>query len=145
MEQELKRILAIDYGEKRIGIAVSDPMQIIATPLMTLPNNKDFLLELKKIVVEKNVELILVGMPIKEDGSESRLKKEIDNFFQQIKNELKVEIILYDERYSSKIAEQQILESVLKKSKRRDKGLIDRSAAAVFLQNYLDKKRLNYK
>lgn len=145
MEQELKRILAIDYGEKRIGIAVSDPMQIIATPLMTLPNNKDFLLELKKIVVEKNVELILVGTPIKEDGSESRLKKEIDNFFQQIKNELKVEIILYDERYSSKIAEQQILESVLKKSKRRDKGLIDRSAAAVFLQNYLDKKRLNYK
>lgn len=134
---EEKRILAIDYGEKRIGIAVTDPLNMFAYPLTTLENDSKFMMKIKEIVTEYNVVNIIVGNPLKESGEKSRIAEMIKNFCEEIKNHLALPVELVDERYSSEIAKQRILESVPSKKKRRDKSLLDKNAAAVLLEDYL--------
>lgn len=134
---EEKRILAIDYGEKRIGIAITDPLNIFAYPLTTLQNNTDFLKNLKLILDQYNVARILMGNPIKEDGSENRLLNKIEKLKDEIEQKFNITVILVDERYSSEIARQRIIESVKSKKKRKDKSLLDKNAAAVILEDYM--------
>lgn len=134
---EEKRILAIDYGEKRIGIAVTDPLNMFAYPLTTLENDSKFLMKMEKILKEYNVVKIIVGHPLKESGEKSRIAELIKKFCDVIKNNFALPVELVDERYSSEIAKQRILESVPSKKKRRDKSLLDKNAAAVFLEDYL--------
>lgn len=134
---EEKRILAIDYGEKRIGIAVTDPLNMFAYPLTTLENDSKFMMKIKEIVTEYNVVNIIVGSPLKESGEKSRIAEMIKKFCEEIKNHLALPVELVDERYSSEIAKQRILESVPSKKKRRDKSLLDKNAAAVLLEDYL--------
>jgi putative holliday junction resolvase len=134
---EEKRILAIDYGSKRIGIAITDPLNIFAYPLTTISNDSHFISNLQKIIVEYNVVKILIGIPLKEDGGESVTAKSVLVFKELIRKNFLQEIEMVDERYTSEIAKQRIIESVPSKKKRRDKSLLDKNAAAVMLEDYL--------
>lgn len=134
---EEKRILAIDYGSKRIGLAITDPLNIFAYPLITLSNNNKLFIQLLKIINEFKVVKIIVGAPFKESGENSNTSLEVEKFVVQLKKHTEVDIELFDERYSSEIAKQRIIESVVSKKKRRDKTLIDKNAAAVILEDYL--------
>lgn len=135
---EPARILGIDFGLKRIGLALSDPLRIFAYPYKTLSNDKIFWKELRKIIEEKNIEKIILGYPIRENGNKSGIAGKIDDFSKELKREFRIQIIFWDERYTSVIAQEKILESVTKKSKRRNKGLLDQNSAAIILQEYLN-------
>lgn len=136
-EQSLKRILAIDYGEKRIGLALSDPLKTFAYPFKTVPNNKDFRNELKLLINEKEIDKVILGIPSEEDNKKSLIIEKIKNLKKLIE-QLGIEVILWDESYTSVIAKQRIIESVTKKSKRKNKGLLDSNSAAIILQEYLN-------
>lgn len=132
-----ERILAIDYGAKRIGLAVTDPLKMFAIPFDTIPNDKYTFDKLKQIVNEKNVVKIILGNPVKENGGDSFISKDIRKFKSELEKKIDLTIELVDERYSSEIASKRILESIPSKKKRRDKSLIDKNAAAVILEDYL--------
>lgn len=132
------RILAVDYGEKRTGIAVSDPLKMFAVPLITLEMNNNFWEEIKKIIVDYNVSKVIVGYPLKESGERSRSTELVEKFLDEFKKRINVPVELIDERYSSEIAKMQIIETVRSRKKRRDKCLVDKKAAAVILQDYLN-------
>lgn len=136
MEEE--RILAIDFGTKRIGLAITDPLKMFAIPFDTLPNNISTITAIVKIINEKNVKQIILGYPVKESGQETSISPLINKFKKELENKTGIQIQLVDERYSSDIASKRILESVKSKKKRRDKSLIDKNAAAVILEDYLN-------
>lgn len=141
MNNEEKRILAIDYGTKRIGIAISDPLQIFAFPLITLSNDLKLWSNIEKIFSEYNIEKIILGYPYKETGEKSSVALLIDEFYIKLKEKINIEIILRDERYTSLIATERIISSVKSKKKRQDKSLIDKGAAAVILEEFLNEKK----
>jgi putative Holliday junction resolvase len=138
-----KRILAIDFGEKRIGLAVTDPLNIFAYPLATLPNDHKLLNELELIINNYSVTKIILGDPKKESGLNSRLSSIIHEFKTKIEEKFKIDIELVDERYSSEIARQRIVEKVNSKKKRRNKLLIDMNSASIILEDYLSKQKYN--
>ncbi|MCK5457482.1 MAG: Holliday junction resolvase RuvX [Melioribacteraceae bacterium] len=135
---EQKRILGIDYGAKRVGIAITDPLRIFAYGLTTIQNDLKFWDNLSKLFEEYDVELIVLGYPLNESGERSSSTELIEKFQIELEEKIKLPIELVDERYSSSIAQQQVLESVTSKKKRRNKGLIDKNAAAIILQDYLN-------
>lgn len=141
-EEKFTRILALDYGAKRIGIALSDPLMIFAYPHKTIQNDNKVWNELSSLVKEKTIHKIILGYPFRENGEPSELSKKIEKFKVELEKRFKLEVIFWDERYTSSIAEGMMLESVNKKSKRRDKGIIDRNAAAIILQEYLNERQL---
>jgi len=135
------RILAIDYGRKRVGIAVTDPEQIIATRLTTVPTHTvwDFL---KNYFENEEVDSVVVGYPKQLNNEASESVRYINPFlkkFQKIYPDLKLEIL--DERFTSKIAFQTMIDSGVKKQKRRDKAMVDAVSATIILQSYLEQKR----
>lgn len=134
------RVISIDFGLKRIGLALSDPLKIFAYPFKTLQNNKSFFDELKKIIEEKNVDMVVLGIPDAENKSTNELKNKINSLKKRIET-LSIEVITWDESYTSLIAGEKIIESVTKKGKRKEKGLLDRHAAAIILQEYLNSRR----
>lgn len=132
------RILAIDYGRKRCGLAVTDPEQIIGNPLLTVATH-ELIPFLKKYIVEEDVECIVIGEPRQMDNTASEAEQFIRPFVKQIRKlfpELKIERV--DERFTSMMASQAILGSGAKKKDRQDKGLVDKVSAAIILQTYLD-------
>ncbi|MFH2030616.1 MAG: Holliday junction resolvase RuvX [Bacteroidota bacterium] len=139
--QNIERFLAIDYGEKRVGLAITDPLRIFAYPLETFLNDNNFWKRLKKVFDSYNIVKIIIGYPFKENGEKSSSTKLIEEFAKDLQNRTSIQIEFYDERYSSEIARQRVIESVSSKKKRRDKGLIDKNAAAVFLQDYLSEMK----
>ncbi len=139
-EEQFKRYLAIDFGLKRIGLALSDPLLIFSYPYKTIPNDSDSLRELKQIIDEQGVCKIILGFPKKENGEPASIIGEVLKFKQKLEDTFHLEVLLRDERYSSSIANDIIIKSVAKKSKRKEKGLIDMGAAAIILQNYLDER-----
>ena len=132
--------MGIDYGEKRIGIALSDPMLTFAYPFITLQNNSSFLKNLSRIIEEKKVNKIILGLPSSRFKSSKELSIKVLKLKSEIEIKNKIEVVLLDEEYSSAIAKEKVIESVTKKSKRRQKDLLDRHSAAVILQEYLDSK-----
>lgn len=133
----MSRILAIDYGRKRVGIAVTDPMQIIATPLDTIPT-KNIMEFVTRYTQENQVERILIGKPTQMNGTPSQSWPEIELFAKKLHELLpEVEIKFEDERFTSKMASAAIALSDLSRTKRQDKGLIDRTAATIILQSYM--------
>ncbi len=138
MKDDAERILAIDYGEKRIGLAISDPLKLFAIPLITLKNNSSIFNEFKKIFSNYNFIKVIIGYPLKENGSKTKLTPQIEEFKKKISLQYNIITEFVDERYSSSIAWEQIKESVTSKKKRRDKSLIDKNAAAVILKDYLE-------
>ena len=141
-ENKETRVLALDYGAKRIGIALSDPLMTFAYPHITISNDKKTLKELDKLIAEKNITKIILGYPFREDGKLSSLSNEITKFKKELEKRYKLEVLLWDERYTSVIATEMMISSNNKRSKRRDKGIIDRNAAAIILQEYLNERRL---
>jgi len=134
------RILAIDYGTKRTGIAITDELQLIASGLTTVPTKEifDFL---KNYIASEKVELILVGEPKQKDGAASDVEVYIKEFILKFSKEFpKMELKRVDERYSSKMAFQTMIDSGLKKKQRRNKALIDEISATIILQEYLYNK-----
>lgn len=137
----MARVLAIDYGGKRTGIAVTDPLQLIASGLTTVPTAElfDFI---KQYTSEEEVELILVGEPKQRDGSASDIESRIAKFVRRLEHELpQVAVERVDERFTSKMAFQAMIDGGLSKSKRADKGMIDKVSATIILQDYLERKR----
>ncbi|QQS34597.1 MAG: Holliday junction resolvase RuvX [Ignavibacteriales bacterium] len=135
---DYKRVLAIDYGIKRIGLALSDPLQLIASPYKSIPNNPGLISELKEIIEEQSVEKIILGFPEHDKGTSTSIVKELQSFKTDLENKTGLEIIFWDETFTSSIAKDRVVASVNKKSRRRDKGLIDSNAAAIILQEFLD-------
>jgi len=136
----MARILAIDYGEKRTGIAVTDELQIIASGLITVKTD-----ELIKFLIDytnrEQVELFIVGLPKQMNNSDSESEKHILSFLKQLKKSLpKIPIKRIDERFTSKIAFQTMIDSGLKKKQRRNRGLVDEISATIILQSYLYSK-----
>lgn len=133
--------MSIDYGTKRVGVAVSDPLQIIANGLDTIATEKifDFL---KKYIKEEVVETLVVGMPMHLDGNPAQIADKVEAFiktFQKLFPDIKVET--RDERFTSEDAKRIIIKSGAKKKKRRDKSLVDKVAAVLILQDYMESKR----
>ncbi len=140
-----ERILAVDFGLKRVGLALSDPLKIFAYPYMTIAYDNGFMNRLSVVVKENNVSKIILGYPLTSGGEKTPLSDEVMKLKTRIEDKIKVSVILRDERFTSEIAKQMVIESVTKKSRRRDKGLLDQNSAVVILQEYLDMSRKNIK
>lgn len=132
-----KRILAIDYGTKRVGVAISDPFCLFPSITLTISNDRNVLMELLKMIEEKDVGKIILGYPENDDGKISKVAEEILKFKVELKNKSNLEIELWDENLTSQIASSRIIKTVVKKSKRRDKALVDAQSAAIILEEYL--------
>jgi putative holliday junction resolvase len=133
------RILSIDYGKKRTGIAVTDPLKIIATGLTTLDTPK-LVQFLKEYFSKETVEEVIIGMPTNMDDSETHatpLVRHFINTFQKYFPGIRISEV--DERFTSKMATQAMLEMGLKKKQRQNKSLVDEIAATIMLQEYLNK------
>jgi putative Holliday junction resolvase len=132
------RILAIDHGTKRIGIAVSDELKMIAQPLEYILAEPfaDFLARLKELLKEKEVELILVGMPRNMDGSYGPAALKVQDFVAALRNAVTAPIQLWDERLTSAQANRFLIQGRVRREKRKEK--VDKTAAAILLQSYLD-------
>lgn len=136
----MARVLAIDYGSKRTGIAVTDELQLIASGLTTV-STSDLLSFLKTYCAEEDVERILVGEPKQKDGSPSDIEEEILKFLQKLKSSLpNIPVERRDERFTSKLAFQAMIDSGLKKKQRQNKALVDEISATIILQDYLQQK-----
>jgi putative holliday junction resolvase len=138
----MPRILAIDYGLKRTGLAVTDELQIIASGLTTIPS-ETIIPFLKEYFEKENVNLVLIGEPKQMNGQPSESTTIIEKFvttFSQTFPEMKV--IRMDERFTSKMAFQTMIDSGLSKKKRQNKALIDEIAATILLQDYLTRKMI---
>lgn len=135
------RILSIDYGRKRCGIAVTDPLQIIANGLATIPTHElfDFII---KYMQQEDVERIVVGYPTQTTGEESESMIYIRPFVNRLANKFpQLPVSWVDERFTSKIAFQAMIDGGLKKKDRRDKGMIDKVSATIILQTFLEQNR----
>ena len=132
------RILALDHGTKRIGVAVSDELKMIAQPLEFIPAEPfaDFLARLKELLREKEVELILVGMPRNMDGSYGPAALKVQEFVAALKAAVTVPIKTWDERLTSAQANRFLIQGNVRRDKRKEK--VDKMAAAILLQSYLD-------
>jgi putative Holliday junction resolvase len=140
----LSRILAIDYGRKRVGLAVTDPLAIIANGLETVATEKiwDFL---KEYLTQQDVETVVVGYPVQMNNRPSESMEYLKPFLKKFKKifpDISVELI--DERFTSKMARQAMIDGGLKKKKRQDKAMVDKISAVIILQTYLDMKQNNF-
>jgi len=131
------RILAIDYGSKRVGLAVSDPLRIIATPLTTV-HSKDLVEFLKEYIVKEGVDIIVVGEPKTLMNEQSDSARYIEPFVKHLKKVFKeINIVRYDERFTSVIAQQTLIQSGAGKKQRANKENVDKISAAIILQDYM--------
>jgi putative Holliday junction resolvase len=131
------RLLAIDYGTKRVGLAVTDPLKIIASTLDTV-HAKDVIIYLKNYTAKEEVERFVVGLPKRLDGSDSQSAVHVENFVNLLrKNFPNTPIERVDERFTSTIATRSLLEMGLKKKDRANKGNVDQVSAVLILQTYM--------
>ena len=136
---EFHRVLGIDYGSRRIGISQSDPLGIIAQPRITLNNDGGLWEELRAIVRTENVRLIVVGMPLNLKGQMTQKAEEVRGFIERLKEETGVEVVGWDERFTTSLARRTLIEMGTKKKDRRsNKQNIDAMAASLILQSFLD-------
>ena len=136
----MSRILAIDFGKVRTGLAVTDELQIIASGLTTVTTS-ELISFLKDYTTKENVELFLVGLPKQMDNSASESEALIQPFLQKLSKQFpKTPIQRVDERFTSKLAFQSMIDSGMNKKQRRDKGIIDEISATIILQSYLYNK-----
>lgn len=132
------RLLAIDYGARRVGLALSDPLKMIASPYRTIINKNNTILieEIERIIAAKDVELTIIGLPLGMAGQKTEQTKKVEEFVDKLTD--RGIIIKYeDERWSSVAAKRSMKEQNIKSG--YNKGLVDQTAAAIFLQQYLDR------
>ncbi|MBC8214560.1 MAG: Holliday junction resolvase RuvX [Candidatus Marinimicrobia bacterium] len=134
------RILGIDFGDRRIGLAISDPMGIIASPYSTIDRKivPDIFSEIDKIILKHNISKIVVGLPLTMKGTDSEQTKKVREFVEELKTKINLPIKVIDERLSSLSAQKVLVEQGIKTG--HNKGEIDKTAAAILLQEYLETK-----
>ncbi len=132
------RILAVDYGEKRIGLAISDELGLTASPLATIHRCSDLeaVEQIAKLTQKWGVSQIVVGLPLRTDGRQGEMELRVRSFAQKLHQRTNLPVVLVDERFTTRIAEQVLLEADL--SRRKRKQVRDRLAAVILLQSYLD-------
>lgn len=136
----MSKIIAIDYGLKRIGIAISDESQILAFGLNTI-SNLEIISFLREIIEKENVNILVIGKPLQKNNSPSQIESSIILFIKKLNiNFPQIIIKRYDERFTSLIAKKTIIEGGIKKMKRRNKDLVDKISATIILQSYLENK-----
>ncbi|MBO5498743.1 MAG: Holliday junction resolvase RuvX [Bacteroidales bacterium] len=135
----MDRIIGIDYGRKRVGVAVSDPLGIFASALETVQSAK-IIEYLKKYAENENVVRFVVGYPVNMDGAPSEAAKDVDVFLKQLAKAFPdVPVTLEDERFTSVLAHRAMIDGGMKSKDRRDKELVDKISAAIILQSFMDK------
>jgi putative Holliday junction resolvase len=140
----MARIMAIDYGSKRVGLAVTDPLQMISTGLTTV-HSKDLIDFLKTYLSKEEVECIVVGEPKRMNNEPSESARFIEPFVLHLKRTFpKVKVERMDERFTSKMAFRTMIDSGLKKKDRQNKELVDEISATIILQSYMEKKKNNF-
>ena len=133
-------LVGIDFGKKRTGLACTDPLKIIASGLKNLPT-PEVIPFLKKYCETEQVDIFVLGKPLQKDGAPSEVEVHILKFIKKLQNHFpEMTIERYDERYTSKMAVQSMIDGGLIKKKRADKGMIDQVSATIILQSYLDYK-----
>ena len=137
----MARVLAVDYGEKCIGLAVSDELGITASPLMTLVRRSDeeTVRQIAQLASKLKVTQIVVGLPRRTDAQEGEMERKVKAFAEKLRQKVSVPVVLFDERFTTRIAEQVLLEADL--SRRKRKQVRDRLAAVILLLSYLDSQR----
>ncbi len=141
-ENSYNRILGVDYGSHSVGLALSDPLAVIARPIQTLKNDAELISKIKEIVNQENVTLIVVGMPYNLKGQQAQKALETQKFIDMLKLNITTEVITWDERFTTVIAQRTVLSMGMKKKQRQKKdGKLDSMAAALILQGYLDNKK----
>lgn len=134
------RIMAIDYGRKRTGVAVTDPLQIVAGNLATVPTHA-LMQFIKDYIARETVDRIVIGLPTQLNGQPSESMRYIEPFVKRLGKELPgIPVVMYDERFTSTIAHQAMIDGGMKKSDRRDKSRVDAIAATIILNDYLQSK-----
>ncbi len=135
----MERIIGIDYGRKRVGVAVSDPLGIFATALETVPSAK-IIEYLKNYTLKEKVNLFVVGYPMNLNNKPSEAAKDVDVFLKHLSKHFPdIKVVLEDERFTSKLAMSAMIAGGVKKSDRREKGAVDKISAAIILQTWLDR------
>ncbi|OQY29977.1 MAG: Holliday junction resolvase RuvX [Candidatus Cloacimonetes bacterium 4572_55] len=142
--QEKKRILAVDYGERRIGLAISDAFQWTARPLETIDRKKspDTASLIHRIILENDVGEIVVGMPFNMDGTKGESSERVENFVKMLKKIVTCPIFFEDERCTTLLAHEIIREMGYNKRIRKRKGKVDQMAAVLILKSYISKKEM---
>ena len=137
----MARIMAIDYGRKRTGVAVTDPLQLIANGLATVPSGESVKF-IQSYMAKEPVELIVVGQPKQMNNEPSENMRYVQAFVTHLKRTLpQIPIEYYDERFTSVMAHQAMLDGGLRKKKRQEKALVDEISAVIILQAYLESKK----
>ena len=137
----MARILAIDYGQKRVGLAVTDNLQIIATTLDTI-HSKDVVQYISDYITHEKVELFVVGFPKDLRNNATDATKYVEEFVKRLERKFpKIPVEKIDERFTSKIAFKAMIDGGLKKSARRNKAMVDKLSAVIILQSYLEQKQ----
>jgi putative Holliday junction resolvase len=136
-----RRALGIDYGSVRIGVAVSDPLNVVARGLEVVRNTPGAVERIRQLAQEYDVRVVVVGMPYTLKGETGAKAEEVTRFIERLRTVLACEIATMDERFSSKTAQRSLIEMGVGKKARREKGIVDRTAAAFILQEYLDEAR----
>lgn len=135
------RILAIDYGKKRTGLAVTDPLRITANPLLTI-ETKELINWLQTYFEKEKVDIVVIGHPTQMNGEESESMNYIRPFIGNFKKQFPtIPITMYDERFTSVLAHQAMIAGGMKKKDRQDKTIVDKIAACIILEGYLDSLR----
>jgi putative Holliday junction resolvase len=135
------RILGIDWGESKVGIAVSDPLGITAQPLPYIKNDQSMFVQLKAIIEKFEIEIILLGYPRQMSGKEGIAASKVRSFCENIKNELNIPVNMWDERLTTKMAEKSLINAGISREKRKE--LVDSISASMMLQSYMDSSNNN--
>jgi len=139
----MDRILGIDYGRARVGVAVSDPLGIFASPLETVPSAK-IIEYLQKYTASNRVIRFVIGYPMNLNGQKAEAAADVDVFLKQITAKFpEIAVSLEDERFTSVLAHRAMIDGGMKKSDRRDKSQVDKISAAIILQGFLDRQNRN--
>jgi putative Holliday junction resolvase len=144
-EADMGRIIGIDYGRKRVGVSVTDTLQIFASPLKTVASREfdDFINEYSK---KEQVEAFVVGYPVQMNNKPSESVKYIDPFIRKLKRRFPEKPVhLVDERFTSRIAFRSMIDGGVKKEKRQDKSMVDKISASLILQSFLDNRSVGNK
>lgn len=136
----MDRTIGIDYGSARVGVAVSDPLGIFASPLETVPSAK-IIEYLQKYAASETVERFVVGYPLNLNGAPAQCAPDVDKFIEKLTAAFpQTPVALEDERFTSVLAHRAMIDGGMKKSDRRDKNSVDKISAAIILQGYLDRR-----
>ncbi len=137
-----RRVLGVDYGSVRIGVAVSDPLRIIAQSVATIPNNDAATTAIANFVQQYDAEIIVVGMPLTLKGEKGMKAEEVERFITKLSSLVTAEIVRWDERFTTQMAQRTLIDmGTTKKQRRTQKGRVDAMASALILQSFLDQTK----